>query len=122
MSISEIIRLVLSVAIVFFSILSTYYGIRYLFLPDSKKDKDYWYSCMITGVSIAWTVLFSYMSIFIISGFRAEILDEFAIMFVRPILLITISLMAVYQRIKYLDGKINMEIKKEHRLNKEGET
>jgi choline-glycine betaine transporter len=121
-SISEITRLVLSIFIVLFSLVSVYYGIRYLSIPDSKKDKYHWYSWMITALSAAWAVSFSYISISIVLGLRAVVYDEFAVVIARPLLLIMISLMAIYQRMKYTDAKTDIEIKRKNRLEKGGDT
>lgn len=100
---SQIIGMILSFFIIFFSIESTYYGIKYMLTPSSTKSNYRWIFMMITLSSILWAVLFSYISIMTGLGHSPVEPDQFGAMFIRPLILITVVLISICQRLRYIE-------------------
>jgi hypothetical protein len=101
---SQIIGMMLSFFIIFFSIQSAYYGIKYIYTPASIKSNYRWLYMLVTAVSIIWAIMFSYMSVMTGLGHSPVQPDEFGAVFIRPIILVTVVLMSICQRLRYIEA------------------
>jgi hypothetical protein len=101
---TQVIMMIISFFIIFFSIQSAYYGVRYFCTPYSKLSNYRWLYIMVTGVSIMWALVFSYISIMTGLGKPPLAPDEFGALFIRPTILITVVVMSICQRLRYIEA------------------
>jgi hypothetical protein len=106
LSSAQIIGMIISFFIIFFSIESSYYGIRYMLTPSSVKSNYRWLYMLVTVVSIIWTVIYSYISIMTGLGHSPVQIDQFGAVFIRPTILMTVMLMSICQRLRYIEANL----------------
>lgn len=96
----DIASLVLAIAIILFSSVTVFYGIRYLLITKVKRRFD-WIVLMQTVVSLAWVLIFGYIAIESIFDTSPITAFSFGSLFIRPVILLSSSAVSIWMYIRY---------------------
>lgn len=117
----DVIAMAMSLGIIYFSMVGFHYGAKYRhcrkhgYCIEGIRNKRFdWVIAINCIVNIVWAILFSY--VFITTLFNSPPLrhDEFGAIFIRPTILITQALNAIFLEIKY---RTCCDIKKKEEKN-----
>lgn len=96
----EIVTVSLAGLIVITFMRTVYYAVKYLIITKAKKDSD-WLIIMQGIISLWWVVIFGYITEESIFSQTPIAHDSFGSLFIRPMLLLSSSVVSIWMYIRY---------------------